>query len=137
MLKRSAEFIGGSAASIYSKSSATGVGTVYHQFGVEPYYQHLYFSKYIRLDPTTAGHCLADVGQLISLGDIMPYREFEESRLHQEWAAPQSLVDCLSTPLDKSARPCSAYFVTKTTVWSTTRRAGAGPQLLRIFAGPC
>jgi len=43
-------------------------------------YQELYFSKYIRLDPTTAAHCLADVGQLLSIEDIMPYHEFEDTR---------------------------------------------------------
>jgi hypothetical protein len=59
-LKKLAEFVGGSAASIYSKNSAAGA--VYHQFGVEPHYQQLYFTKYVRLDPTTAGHCLAHVG---------------------------------------------------------------------------
>ena len=84
VMKMSAEFVGGSAASIYSKNSATGRGSVYYKYGVEPYYEHLYFSKFVRQDPTTTGHCLADVGQLIALGDIIAYREFEESRLHEE-----------------------------------------------------
>jgi hypothetical protein len=101
VLKKLAEFVGGSAASIYSKNSAAGA--VYHQFGVEPHYEQLYFSKYVRLDPTTPAHCLADIGQLVALADIMPYREFADTRLHQEWATPQGIVDCLSTPLDKSA----------------------------------
>jgi DNA-binding CsgD family transcriptional regulator len=109
VLKQLAEFVGGSAASIYSKNSAAG--TVHHQFGVEPHYQQLYFSKYIRFDPTTAGHCLADVGQLLSLGDIMPYREYADTRLHQEWAQPQGLVDCLQTPLEKSAAGAALFGV--------------------------
>src|SRR6266705_6449522 len=86
VLKKLAEFVGGSASSIYSKNSAAG--TVFHQFGVDPHYQQLYFSKYVSLDPTTPADCLADIGQLVSTADIMPYREMEESRFHQEWAHP-------------------------------------------------
>jgi len=103
VMKMSAEFVGGSAASIYSKNSATGRGSVYYKYGVEPYYEQIYFSKFVRQDPTTAGHCMAGIGQLVSLGDIVLRREFEESRFHEEWSKPQGLVDCLSTPLDKSA----------------------------------
>jgi DNA-binding CsgD family transcriptional regulator len=109
VLKKLAEFVGGSAASIYCKSSTTG--TVFHQFGVDPHYQQLYFSKYVRLDPTTEADCLADIGQLVSTADIMPYREMEESRFHQEWAHPQGLVDFLTTPLDKSATGAALFGV--------------------------
>jgi DNA-binding CsgD family transcriptional regulator len=109
VLKKLAEFVGGSAASIYCKSSTTGA--VYHQFGIDPHYQQLYFSKYVRVDPTTPAHCLADVGQLVALADIMPCREFADTRLHQEWATPQGLVDCLSTPLDKSATGAALFGV--------------------------
>jgi DNA-binding CsgD family transcriptional regulator len=109
VLKKSAEFVGGSAASIYCKNSAAG--TVFHQFGVDPHYQQLYFSKYVRLDPTTPAHCLADIGQLVALADIMPYHEFADTRLHQEWATPQGIVDCLSTPLDKSANGAALFGV--------------------------
>ena len=106
-LKRLAEFFGGWAAAIYSKGSATGA--VHQQFGFDPHYQRLYFSKYITLDPSMAGHCLADVGQLVSMGDIMSYRELQECRFHQEWANPQSLADCLTTPLDKSASGAALF----------------------------
>ena len=73
LLQRLADFIGGSAASIYSKSATTG--DVYHQVGTDPRYEQMYFSKYVRLDPSTMGHLLADVGQMVPLKDIMPYGE--------------------------------------------------------------
>jgi len=41
----------------------------------------------------------------------MPYREFADTRLHQEWATPQGIVDCLSTPLDKSATGAALFGV--------------------------
>jgi DNA-binding CsgD family transcriptional regulator len=109
LLQRLADFIGGSAASIYSKSAATG--DVFHQIGTDPHYEQMYFSKYVRLDPSTTGHLLADVGQIVSLSDIMPYGEYVETRLHREWARPQDLVDCLSTPLDKSTDSAALFGV--------------------------
>jgi DNA-binding CsgD family transcriptional regulator len=109
LLQRLADFIGGCAASIYSKSATTG--DVYHQVGTDPRYEQMYFSKYVRLDPSTMGHLLADVGQMVSLKDIMPYGEYVETRLHREWARPQDLVDCLSTPLDKSTDSAALFGV--------------------------
>src|SRR6267142_5076303 len=81
-LKNLTEFVGGAAAAIYFKSPAAGA--VYHQFGIDPHYQQLYFSKYVRLDPTTPAQCLADIGQLVAVADIIPYREFADTRMHQE-----------------------------------------------------
>jgi len=100
VLKKLAEFVGGSAASIYCKNS--DAGTVYHQFGIDPHYQQLYFSKYVRLDPTTPAQCLTKVGQLVSTVDFIPYCEFVETPFYREWGRPQGLADFLTTPLDKS-----------------------------------
>jgi DNA-binding CsgD family transcriptional regulator/PAS domain-containing protein len=108
VLKNLTEFVGGAAAAIYCKSPVAA-GAAYHQFGFDPHYQQLYFSKYIRFDPSMTGHCLADIGQLVAMGDIMPYRELHESRFHQEWAAPQGLMDSLTTPLEKSAASVALF----------------------------
>jgi DNA-binding CsgD family transcriptional regulator len=109
VLEKLAEFVGGSAASIYCKNSTTGA--VYHQFGVEPHYQQLYFSKYVRLDPTTAAHCLTGIGQLVSTVDFIPYCEFVETPFYREWGRPQDLADFLTTPLDKSADSVALFGV--------------------------
>ena len=84
VLKKLAEFVGGSAAAIYCKSSTTCV--VYHQFGKDPHYQQLYSSKYVRLDPTMPGQCLTQVGQLASTADFIPCCEFVEAPFSREWA---------------------------------------------------
>jgi DNA-binding CsgD family transcriptional regulator len=109
VLKKLSEFVGGSAASIYCKSSTSG--TVYHQFGVDPHYSELYASKYVRLDPSTAAHCLAGIGQLVSTADFMPNCEFVETPFYREWGRPQGLADFLATPLDKSADSVALFGV--------------------------
>jgi hypothetical protein len=123
VLEKLAEFVGGSAASIYCKNSTTGA--VYHQFGVEPHYQQLYFSKYVRLDPTTAAHCLTGIGQLVSTVDFIPYCEFVETPFYREWGRPQGLADFLTTPLDKSADSVALFGVFRNEQHGARRRGDA------------
>jgi DNA-binding CsgD family transcriptional regulator/PAS domain-containing protein len=104
VLKQIAAFVGGSAAAFYSKDAATKTGSVYYDCGAsDPHFKQLYFEKYIKIDPTTAGHCFAPVGEPVTTADILDYNEFLDSRFYREWVRPQELVDNVSVALDKSA----------------------------------
>jgi DNA-binding CsgD family transcriptional regulator len=108
---KAARFVGGSAAAIYSKSPTAGNGDVYYESGTDPYYRQLYFEKYVKLDPSTTSHYFADVEQLISTADYMPYGEFLETRFYREWAQPQGLVDAVTAALDKSVTSVALFGV--------------------------
>jgi DNA-binding CsgD family transcriptional regulator len=111
VLAKSAQFVDGLAAAIFSKDAASKSGGVAYNYGIEPYYQQLYFEKYIKLDPLTIGQLFAEVGQPVSAADIMPYDEFLETRFYKEWARPQQVVDCLTVALDKSATGAALFGV--------------------------
>jgi hypothetical protein len=49
---KAGRFVGGSAASIYSKSPTAMTVTVHYQSGIDPYYLQIYLDKYVKLDPT-------------------------------------------------------------------------------------
>jgi hypothetical protein len=83
-LSRAAGFVGGSAASIFSKSPTSG--TVHFAVGIDPYYRQLYFEKYVKLDPSSSGQYFAEIGHPMSTADFMPYHEFLETRFYKEWA---------------------------------------------------
>jgi DNA-binding CsgD family transcriptional regulator len=108
---KAGRFVGGPAAAIYSKSPTALNGHVYYEFGTDPYYRELYFSKYIKFDPSTTSHYFADVEQPIAVADIMPYQEFLETRFYKEWAHPQAMVDNVSAVLDKSATSAALFGV--------------------------
>ncbi len=111
-LAKSAQFVGGLAAALFSKDAASKSGGVaYDCGGIDPYYRQLYFEKYIKLDPLTIGHFFAEVGQLVAVADIMPYDEFLETRVQREWGRPQGLVDVLNVALDKTATSAAMYCV--------------------------
>jgi len=108
---RAGRFVGGPAASIFSKSPIAGTGNVYYESGIDPYYRDLYFQKYVTLDPATTGHYFADIGEPVATADLMPYEEFLETRFYEEWAKPQGLVDFVSAVLDKSVTSAALFGV--------------------------
>ncbi|QWG11373.1 helix-turn-helix transcriptional regulator [Bradyrhizobium sediminis] len=108
---KAGRFVGGPAASIFSKSPISGEGSVHYESGIGPHYRQLYFDKYIKFDPTTTGHYFADVGQPIAVADLMPYDEFLDTRIYKEWVQPQGLVDFVSAVLDKSMTTAAFFGV--------------------------
>ena len=112
VLAQLACFVGGSAAALYSKDAATKSGNVHYDCGAsDPHYKRLYFEKYIKIDPTTSGHCFADIDEPVSTAGILPYDEFLDSRFYREWVRPQELVDNVSVALDKSAAGAALFAV--------------------------
>jgi DNA-binding CsgD family transcriptional regulator/PAS domain-containing protein len=98
------DFVGGSAAAVFSKDAGTrSLNVYYHCGGVDPHYQQLYFDKYGKLDPSTTAHVLAEIERPICIADVMDPDEFARTRFYDEWARPQGLVDMGAAVLDKSA----------------------------------
>jgi DNA-binding CsgD family transcriptional regulator len=98
-----AGFVGGSGASLFAKDPYSRTGNTAYDFGISEEYKRLYFERYIRYDPMSVGQFFGEVGEPISVTDIVPYDEFVETRFFQEWVRPQGLVDSLTAILDKSA----------------------------------
>ena len=111
VLPRSAQFVGGPAASLFSKDAARKSGDYAYDCGIDAHYRQLYFEKYIKLDPLTIGHFYAEVEVPVAVADIMSYAEFLETRAYLEWGRPQGLVDVLNVALDKTATSAAMYCV--------------------------
>jgi len=113
VLRRSAEFVGGSASSLYSKNTAHKTGNKFLCWSPRFDAASLpsYFEEYVRIDPSTTCQFLFDVGQIYSIGDCIPYAEFMETRVYKEWARPLGLADQLAATLDKSAMSFSLFAV--------------------------
>jgi hypothetical protein len=112
VLGRAREFIGGSAAALFSKDAMRKTLNVYYDDGgLDPHYKQLYFDKYVKLDPSTTGHVFAEIEQPVSTADLVPLDEFVETRFYKEWAQPQGLVDFVCAVLDKSATGAAMFGV--------------------------
>lgn len=102
VLDRCRLFVGGCAASIFSKDVDGFGGRIHHHDGhIDPHWAQLYFERYARLDPLSAGHLFADIGQPVSTTDVFDYEELRQSRFFREWVAPQGIVDFITAPIEK------------------------------------
>ena len=108
---RAGRFVGGSTAAIFSKDPVAGSGNVYYESAIDPYYRKLYCDEHVKLDPSTKGDRRTEPGQLITVADLMPYREFLETPFYRERARPQGPVDCVSAVLDKSVTGAALFGV--------------------------
>ena len=111
VLRKASQFVGGPAATLFSKSAANKTGAVVYDYGSDPYYRQLYFERYIKLDPFTTGQFFAELDEPISSADIIPYDEFLQTRFYREWAQPQGLVDFVTSVIDKSMTSAAMFGV--------------------------
>jgi DNA-binding CsgD family transcriptional regulator len=111
VVEKACRFVGGSAASIFSRDSVRGTGNAYYNFGTDPQYEHLYFEKYIKFDPLNAAYLTLAVGEVMSNSQAVAHAEFIESRFYQEWARPQGWVDNVFAALERSPTSIAAFVV--------------------------
>jgi DNA-binding CsgD family transcriptional regulator len=111
VLEKAAQFVGGPAASLYSRDVASKTGNVAYQFGIDPRYVQLYLDKYIRFDPTSIGYFFTEIGEPASAAEVIPYDEFLETRFYKEWVEPQGLVDSAHAVLERSITTAAAFVV--------------------------
>ena len=112
LLAKTRDFVGGSAATLFSKDTVRKELDVHYQCGgVDPYYQELYCSTYSKIDPSTTAQVLAGIGEVVCTINVMPYNDFVNTRLFQEWARPQRLADMAAIPLDKTATGAALFGV--------------------------
>jgi DNA-binding CsgD family transcriptional regulator len=112
VLQKIAGFLPGKSAAVFWNDAAHRTGDVYlSDGGIEPHYTELYFSKYIKLNPTATRHFFGEVGEPMATADLLPYEEFLQSRFYLEWARPQGLVDFISVALEKSSTKAAMFGV--------------------------
>ena len=110
VLGKARDFVGGSAAAVYSRNATEKGLNVYHQDDrLDPHYRQLYFDRCAKRDPTIAGEFFAQLEQPIVTIDLLPYDELVDTR--QEWARPQQLVDLPRAIIEKSATGMSFFGV--------------------------
>lgn len=111
VLAATARFVGGPAASVYSRAVAQRGSEIYYQYGIDPNYERLYIDKYAKVDPFTRSQLFASVGDIVSTETYMPYEEFKETSFYKEWAHPQQLVDGATAVLQKSSTAVAMFTV--------------------------
>jgi DNA-binding CsgD family transcriptional regulator len=110
-LEKSYVFVGGEAASVYSKHSLGRTAEIVHDVGVGNEFKQNYLDTYVKVDPTGSSYLFFDVGEVVATSDVMPYEEFLDTRFYREWAKPQGWVDTATGLLEKSSTSFAAFSV--------------------------
>jgi DNA-binding CsgD family transcriptional regulator/PAS domain-containing protein len=111
VLEQACEFVGGSAASLYSKEVVGRKGAARYNWNMPAESLATYFNDYVRFDPVTVSQFFFQVGDIYSITDLMPYQEFVATPVYQQWAKPNGWVDHLAATLDKSANGFALFGV--------------------------
>jgi hypothetical protein len=75
VLKRTADFVGGPSAAVWSKDIESET-TVAHTWGFDPGYTRAYLEEYGRIDPASHGYLFANIGQPVTHAGLMDGDEF-------------------------------------------------------------
>src|SRR5262249_22093936 len=106
------DFVGGSAAVLYSKDTTRKSANIcYDDGGIDPYYKQPYLDEYVKCDPTTTAEFFATIEEPLGTADLIPYDEFLRTRHYREWARPQGLADHLRVALEKSGTSIAFFGV--------------------------
>ena len=112
VLGKAGDFVGGSAAVLYSKDMTRKSANIYYDDGgIDPHYKQLYLDQYVKFDPTSTAEFFVEIEQPTATADLIPYNEFLQTRHYQEWARPQGLVDHLRAALEKSGTSIAFFGV--------------------------
>jgi DNA-binding CsgD family transcriptional regulator len=92
----------------------------YFQWGHEPRFLDTFHSTYAVINPLNVPVAVySKVGEIQSIGDLIPHDEFLASRFYREWAAPQGLGEAMWGLFEKTANSHAGL--------SVIRRAVDGP----------
>jgi DNA-binding CsgD family transcriptional regulator/PAS domain-containing protein len=80
------------------------VRSVYElEVGTDPEQQRRLRENYVPFSPFMGVVHHVEPGDIVSVGDVIDYREFTEGRFHKEWSAPQGWSDFIMAVLTKEA----------------------------------
>lgn len=106
-LQNACEFIGGHSAVLFWHDAATERSEALHLYNEDPYYNALYFEKYLPMNPMFPAATFMEAGVVHTSNDIVPQAELVKSRFYKEWIEPQGIVDAIAVNLEKGATRAS------------------------------
>jgi len=94
-------YVGGASAALLAYDRPTQRSQVLQLFSGNADFTRVYLEKFPSAHPAFPGAFHLGAGDVATMDDIMPRRQFEESQFFKEWAEPQGIVDALLVTLKK------------------------------------
>jgi DNA-binding CsgD family transcriptional regulator len=106
-------YVRGCAAMVFWQDRALQTGRRVFSWGDDPGYTESYFSDYIKISPVFALQHLAPVGEVCTVGDLVPINELRGTRFYKEWMVPQGYCDNIFSLLDYSSTNYATFAVAR------------------------
>jgi DNA-binding CsgD family transcriptional regulator len=103
------DFLGGCATSLTTHSAITKTVDVHIMAGYEQHFFELYRDKYFKINPIFPTVMFFDLQRDYVLDDVLPRKEFCQTRFAKEWVIPQGLVDGVLSTIDTSPHDCTVF----------------------------
>jgi DNA-binding CsgD family transcriptional regulator len=110
VIEEACGFVRGCAADLSYHDLAGSCVTVACCWGEEAFNQR-YVDTYAELNPLLRASSRLEAGTVHALADIMPLREFRETRFYREWAEPQGLGEVILASLERTATGCATIAI--------------------------
>jgi DNA-binding CsgD family transcriptional regulator len=111
VLEQAASFLKSATATLGSFDAVQRIATFTKPWGYDPEYLKVYFERYATPNPLVWGTWLTNVGDVVSIGDLMPYEEYRASAIFQEWGVPQGYIDAVQATIEKTATALAFFHV--------------------------
>src|SRR5262249_50941744 len=72
-------------------------------WGYDPDHLRVFRQRFIHINPTLYIAWLTNVGDVVSVGELIPYGEFQQTAMYREWAAQKGYFDAAQVALEKTA----------------------------------
>lgn len=112
VLEQVCGFVNGALAVVFWQDAALKMGGRYFSWNDNPHWTQLYFEKYIKYNPTIPACSFTEVGQVMSVRDLIPWEEMQQTLFHKEWLEPQGFVDNIYANLERSGTSFAMISVT-------------------------
>jgi DNA-binding CsgD family transcriptional regulator len=78
-------------------------------WGYEPQYLQSYRDHYIKINPMIPATLRSNMGDVRTVGELMPYEDWLTSVSYREWAKPQGFIDGIQATLEKTATAVAVF----------------------------
>jgi DNA-binding NarL/FixJ family response regulator len=101
-LKLICEFVGGHGCTLFAHDNAEPHATLFHNYNNDPEYLKLYAERFVHMNPLVPAVTFREVGQVVTLGELVAEPEYHATRFYNEFQKPQGITDSMFVNLEKS-----------------------------------
>jgi DNA-binding CsgD family transcriptional regulator len=102
VLGRTGAYLNSATATLGSFDIAQSNTNFSKAWGYDPAYLDILLSRYVQNNPMNFSVTLTKVGDVHSIGDLLPYDEFYASAMYLEWGKPQGYIDAIQATLERT-----------------------------------